>query len=845
MILSRFRWISAFLILFFFCIPTVAQSAKIKGEAQIEKELSKIIDLPDSKIDLFETLLLISRHWDPTLQIQPLRQEIAKLVSDVKKEGDAKTIIRSLRHAIHTKAGYHYTEQVDARGIPINNEELFLHGMLQTKRGYCMNLSLLYLILGQKLDLPLFGVPLPNHFFVRFEKGSDKVNIEATEMGTSFPNSFYRQRYLPSSEKKDSYFLNNLNSKQTLGAYFSNVGMVYYQNQKIERAIFYLQLSTKINPRSIDAQNNLANIYSEQNKFTDAIRHYNLALKASPGNISTLFNLGLAYQENGNIDSAIESFIQVTQIDNSFARAHQRLANLFLKNNRIISSLLHLKALARLQPESIQNKINIATAFGRLGQHSLAIQTLQSMKSQFPGNEKIHAGLAEAYYRMNDFPKATEEYRYLIDQNPGDLKNYIQLGWTYYRNNELAMASAWTLRGLKKNNSTGNLTTLAMMNLGFYSLLQKKYDEAKNWYRKVLTDSPPEIAENLIADIQSSPDSKRADLKFFSGWIYSESKQEEKAKWFLQSYLALETNGKFSEEARSLLKTYGIKDIIFFKRTSDSSTSSLPPPDMVLVPSGFFKMGLNNSLDDEGPEHRVFLDSYYIDKFEVSAKDFSAFLNTNNNSKGYYHDNKFGTLIFTGKYEPRPGLENFPINNVSWQAAHDYCKWKDKRLPSEAEWEKAARGENANTYPWGNQPPSPKLARYHQTWTEEIKHKVFVPVDAFEEGKSVYGLYNMAGNVKEWVDDWYERGYYKEIDEYANPKGPIGGEFKVVRGGSWRDLKGFIYSSFRNNGTPNSRMDDYGFRCARDASPNSGPKKLTRLETPRVIRVNKTAIVGR
>ena len=185
-----------------------------------------------------------------------------------------------------------------------------------------------------------------------------------------------------------------------------------------------------------------------------------------------------------------------------------------------------------------------------------------------------------------------------------------------------------------------------------------------------------------------------------------------------------------------------------------------------------------------------------------------------------------------GRFEPRPGLDKFPINNVTWRAANEYCKWKDKRLPSEAEWEKAARGENGNAYPWGNQAPSQKLARYDQTWTNDKKHQVLVPVDSLDEGKSPYGIYNMAGNVKEWVDDWYDREYYKEIDEYANPKGPIGGEFKVVRGGSWRDLKGFIYSSFRNNGNPNSRMDDYGFRCARSVSPNSGPKKLTRLRIP-------------
>ena len=834
MILSRFRLISASLILFFFLVPTAANSANITGGKSIEKRLQDIQNLPENKIDLFETLLLISKHWNPNLQIQPLRQEISSLVSDVKRDlpGDANKIVRSLRNAIHTKAGFRYTDQVDARGIPINDEELFLHGMLNTKRGYCMNLSLLYLILGQKLNLPLFGVPLPNHFFVRYENGGNQINIEATEMGTSFPDSFYSQRYLPPSENKSSYFLNNLNTKQTLGAYFSNIGMVYYQNKKIERAVFYLRLSTNINPTSIDAQNNLANIYSEQNNYSEAINHYNLALKASPGNFSTLFNLGLAYQKIGNIDEAIKSFLQVVQLDTSSVIAHQILANLFLKKNRIISSLLHLKALAKLQPESLQNKINISKAFSRLGQHSVAIQTLESLKGQFPGDERIHAGLAEAYYRSNDFAHATEQYRLLIDRNPNDLKNYIQLGWTHYKNNELDMAAAWTLRGLNKSKGNGNLTTLAMMNLGFYSLLQKKYNDAKKWYGKVLAGSPPEIAESLIADIQSSPDSKRADLKFFSGWIYSETKQIEKAKWFLQSYLAMEKNGEFSEEARSLLKTYEIKDALYFQKTSNSPGSSTVPPEMTLVPSGFFKMGLKTGLDDERPEHRVFLDSFFMDKYEVSAKDFSEFLNIKNNVKGYYLDNKFGTLFYDGKFHPRPGLENYPVNNVTWKAASDYCNWKGKRLPSEAEWEKAARGGNGNPYPWGKQLPSPNLARYHQTWSNETKHQVMVPVNALEEGKSPYGIYNMAGNVKEWVDDWYDREYYKEIDEYANPKGPIGGEFKVVRGGSWRDLKGFIYSSFRNNGNPESRMDDYGFRCAQSVSPNSEPKKLTRLQVP-------------
>ena len=174
-------------------------------------------------------------------------------------------------------------------------------------------------------------------------------------------------------------------------------------------------------------------------------------------------------------------------------------------------------------------------------------------------------------------------------------------------------------------------------------------------------------------------------------------------------------------------------------------------------------MGSNRSLEDEAPEHRVYLDSYWIDKYEVSAGKFAEFLNTMDNVKGYYLDNKFGTLNYDSRFHSRPGLENYPINNITWHAADEYCKWKEKRLPTEAEWEKAARGTTAQAYPWGNTPPSDTLARYFQTWTQEEKHKVMVPIQALTEGQSPFGLYNMAGNVKEWVDDWYDREYYNEI----------------------------------------------------------------------------------
>ena len=774
----------------------------------------------------------------------PLKEEIQIIIRSAKHKLSGldrpEDIIRIIRTVIHDEAGYRYTDQVDERGVPISPEELFLHGLLHTHKGYCMNLSLLYLILGQKLGLPFYGVALPNHFFVRYERDAVKVNIETTERGVSYPDSFYPQRFGTLAKAKTPYFMKNLNTRQTLGAYFSNVGMVYYKNQKPERAIFYLGISTAINSESIDAQNNLANIYSELKKPQQAIKHYNLALKADSGNISTLFNLGLVLQESGKATQAINAFLQVVQIDPGFSSAHRMLANLYLQDNRLISALLHLKLLVRIQPMNLQNHLNIASTYRRMGHQKLAIETLKSVQTQFPGHTEIHEGLAEAFYRMKDFHQSIVQYRFLIDQDQKNLRNYIQLGWTYYRLHDLPMASAWTLRGMKKSEEAGQLKALAQMNLGFYSLLQKQYSQAREWYEKVLSENPAEIAQGMIGDIEEVPAgySRRADLQFFRGWIYFKSHQPKKSQRSLQTYLQMEKNGPFSEEAKNLLKLQVPQSGRAEGALSGNRPSSVEkadPKNMILVSPGFFIMGSNRSLEDEAPEHRVYLDSYWIDKYEVSAGKFAEFLNTLDNVKGYYLDNKFGTLYYDSRFHSRPGLENYPINNITWHAADEYCKWKEKRLPTEAEWEKAARGTTAQAYPWGNIPPSDTLARYFQTWTKEEKHKVMVPVQALTEGQSPFGLYNMAGNVREWVDDWYDREYYNGQSEYANPRGPIGGEFKVVRGGSWRDMKGFIYSTFRNSGNPKSRMDDYGFRCAKNAAPASGEKKLT----SRVVSRNK------
>jgi len=833
--------LSFYKLFYCFFLYVLTQTGTIFAETTqknlTETHLSSIFSQKVELINLTEALILISKDWNPSIKQKPLQDEIDRLIESIKgqlkPEMTAQETVDILRQVIHHENGYRYTDQVDNQGIPTNPDELFLHGMLKSKYGYCMNLSLLYLIIGDRLKLPLHGVGLPNHFFVRYDSGSEKINIETTEFGTTYQDSFYENRFGLKFDPKTPFFTQNLNKKQTLGAYLSNIGMVYHKISRPQKAIFYLKAAAKINPLSIEAHNNLANIYSETRQQKLAIQQYQKALQADPNNVPTLFNLGQTYVELSKSGPAIETFLQVTQIKPSFTQAHRQLVKLYVKKEKYIGALLHLKQLIKANSNDISARISIGKIYTKLKNFKLAVKTLSEIKLRYPNNIEVIEALAEAFYKTENLDRSITEYRLLLELKPKYFPAYIQLGWVHYRKEEFRMATAWTRRGLKLGIKSPQLTTLASMNLGLYAWLNGDHSSAKNWYRNALKEGSNTILQGILDDLNETAllFPKHKEAVFFSGWVYMESGKKDKALPYLNRFLVLSPIGDLANEARALLdKKLPAKSSKNSDNTnSDSTLSRKTLKDMVLVPSGFSIMGSNDHGEDEAPEHKTYLDAYLIDRYEVSANDFANFLNEVNNVKGYYLDNKYGTLFYDGRFKPRKGFENHPINNVNWKGADKYCRWKGQRLPTEAEWEKAARGTDGKIYPWGNQPPSQKLARYNQVWTKVIKHHVMVPVNIFFEGVSSYGVHNMAGNVKEWVDDWFDREYYKDSANHINPKGQIGGEYKILKGGSWRDLKGFIYSSFRNNNYPGSRLDDYGFRCAKSTTDNNKTKQLTKL----------------
>lgn len=308
------------------------------------------------------------------------------------------------------------------------------------------------------------------------------------------------------------------------------------------------------------------------------------------------------------------------------------------------------------------------------------------------------------------------------------------------------------------------------------------------------------------------------DLQYNIGRLYGKLGAQEKAIKHLRKYCALKPGAVDLDEVVTYIAL--LSRILDNKNKSKEAASkrdttmkdALPKIkekcDMVLIPEGLFMMGIDDIKREQGPAHVIHLKAFYIDRYEVTNAQYYEFLNyvksTNDHSKCHIvepTDKDHTPRNFNEEYYNHP---EYPVVRVDWYDAYAYASWAGKRLPTEAEWEKAARGTDKRKWPWGNEFDRSKCNMGGPK-----------PIGSYEEGKSVYGCYDMAGSTGEWCSDWYSTMYYKNSPR-KDPQGPKKGEVKAIRGGSRFATVGVLLrSTSRKSMSPSLGNIAVGFRCAK------------------------------
>jgi serine/threonine-protein kinase len=246
--------------------------------------------------------------------------------------------------------------------------------------------------------------------------------------------------------------------------------------------------------------------------------------------------------------------------------------------------------------------------------------------------------------------------------------------------------------------------------------------------------------------------------------------------------------------------------VLYFVSTRENPVDGMV---MVYVPEGNFAMGMNVDVGpQEQPIHTVYLDAYWIDQTEVTNAMYARCVQAGTCQP----PEKFSSWTRTNYYG-NPQYADYPVVFVNWNAAQGFCAWAGERLPTEAEWEKAARGVDGRLYPWGNQTPWETIdeGRSLMNWISQVGDTT--AVGSYPLGASPYGALDMAGNVYEWTADWYDESYYA-ISPASNPQGPATGQYRATRGGSFGGNEGTNHSASRVDSDPAKADAFVGMRCA-------------------------------
>ena len=472
------------------------------------RSIEQVLRLKEDDVDLATAALIVSEHWS---DVVPGRRHLSTL-------DDMALEIRERLRRKRLKA--------DFRAIPLINEylfnelgfksiseatdpnDLFLHTVLDKKRGFCLSLSILYLSLGERLGLPLYGVVVPGHFFIRYDDKRVRFNIETTSKGGNASDEHYINKFNVPPGNNKSIYMKNLNKIQTLGCFFNNLGNSYSDIGETESALLALLRAVQINPTLSESRANLGNVYLKKNQVSDAIYEYEAALEINPNDAKTHNNLGNAYIQKDWLTYAIREYAQSLELDPNFIDAHKNLAIAYCKQKRFGQAISQLKQAIILEPRNagcysqlgevyyemsryeeaalqykkalridrnlVEANYGLALCYNKLGQVNEEIRAYIKVLAVKPDMLGALVNLGNAYFEQHKYEAAIEQYEKAVPVQPNEGMIYYNIGAAYSNLADYKQAVAAYLKAVEIDPEIGD----AHYGLAFGFFQLKNFDSA-------------------------------------------------------------------------------------------------------------------------------------------------------------------------------------------------------------------------------------------------------------------------------------------------------------------------------------------------------------------------------
>lgn len=453
------------------------------------KSVEQVLRLREDEVDLATAALIVSECWSNMVYGRRYLSRLDDMALEIRS--------RLRRQKL----------EVDHRAIPVINEylfdelgfrsiseasdpnSLFLHTVMDTKRGYCLSLSILYLAIAERIGLPAYGVVVPGHFFVRYDDGQKRYNIETTSRGGTAPDEHYIRKFkVPGGD--NHIYMKKLNKIQTLGCFFNNLGNSYSDVGNMESALLAFERAVTINPTLSESRANLGNIYLKKNWVVKAIGEYLAALVINPHDAKTHNNLGNAYMQRDSLSYAVYEYMRSIDLDPNFVDAYKNLAMVYTKQQRYGAAIAKLKIAIHLEPKNAGCYSQLGDIYNQMGDHEQAIVQFNEALKIKPKLAEGHYGLATCYNKLGLVDEEIWQYRMVLAAKPDMVAALINLGNAYFGQGKYRSAIEQYERAVQVKPDEA----MAHYNLGAAYSKREDYDRAVAAYLKAV-ELDPEIGD--------------------------------------------------------------------------------------------------------------------------------------------------------------------------------------------------------------------------------------------------------------------------------------------------------------------------------------------------------------